>query len=130
MTAKSSEGQRTFSHRVRRALIGGAVSLGLFVLARLLAACINPIGAYPFANLGLFLGTPFLLLSFIVPGSASLGIAGATAIYALSWFVVGALLGLMIRRPSLVAVAWLLVAGGLAAIAFAALMLGMMSSSP
>ena len=88
MTATSTEGQRTASHRVRRALIGGAASLGLFVLARLLAASFYPIGAYPFANLIVFLGTPSLLLSFIVPGSASLGIAGATAISALGWFVV------------------------------------------
>jgi hypothetical protein len=89
-----------------------------------------PIDASPIANLLVFLGTPFLLVSFVVPGIASVGVAGATAINAIFWFLVGSILGLTIRRPFIAALAWLLLAGILAAIALAGLILGMISSSP
>lgn len=130
MTAEPGPGRPNSSHRARRALIGAAASLGLFLLARLAATFFFPIDVSPLANQLVFLGTPFLLLSWMLPGLSSAGLAGATGINALVWVVLGALIGLRFRRPLVALAAWLLAAGGLAAIAFAGLVLGMMSSSP
>lgn len=115
---------------LKRAILGGSASLALFALARLAAGFLCPIGSYPYANLALFLGTPFLLISFVIPGASSLGLAAAMTINAVFWIMLGALLALMIRKPILATAAWLLVAGGLAGTAFALIILGMISSSP
>lgn len=58
----------SLSIRWRRPLIGAAISLAVFVLARMLAAIVYPIGMHPFENKIFFLGTPFLALAFSVPG--------------------------------------------------------------
>jgi hypothetical protein len=130
MTRQPGTRPPSFSERWRRPQYGAAASLGLFVLARLLANRVYPIGSYPFANQMLFMGTPFLALSFFVHGISSLGLAAANVINAICWAALGAAIGSLVRRPWIAVAVWLLVASGGAALVFAGLVLGMMSSSP
>jgi hypothetical protein len=114
----------------RRALYGAVVSLIVYALARFLAALVLPLDSSPFANLVLFMGTPVLILMFLIPGISSLGLAGANIINGICWALLGAIIGLLIRRTWVAVGVWLLVVIVSAALAFAVLIAGMMSSSP
>jgi hypothetical protein len=130
MTYEPGTRQQTHSEKWRRPLYGAAASLVLFVFARFLASKVYPIGSYPLANQLFFMGAPFLALTFFVHGISSLGLAGANAINAICWALLGAAIGLLVRRPLIAIGVWLLVAGIGSALVFAGLVFGMMSSSP
>jgi hypothetical protein len=113
-----------------RPLYGAAASLVVFVLARLLASSVYPIGIYPFHNQILFMGTPFLALALLVPGVSSLGQGAANAINAVSWALLGGAIALLVRRPLFAAGVWLILAAVGAALVFVGVIRGMMSGSP
>jgi len=118
------------SKKWRRALYGAAVSLIVFVLARFLAELVFPLDRSPFANLLLFMGTPFLILMSLIPDISSLGLAGANIINGICWALLGAIIGLLIRRTWVAVGVWLLVVVVSMALAFAVLVYSMSSSSP
>jgi hypothetical protein len=130
MTEKSGTRQETRSEKWRRSLYGAAISLALFVFARSIADRVYPVGNYPLANQLFFMGTPFLALTLIVQGISSLGLPAASAINAVCWALLGAAIGLLVRRPLFAAAVWLLAAAAGWGLVFAALVFGMMSSSP
>jgi hypothetical protein len=126
MTDQPSARQQKPSFRWSRALYGGAASLVAFVLARLLASMVYPIGIYPFHNQILFMGTPYLALAFLLPGLPSLAVGAANAVNATFWAVLGAAVALLIRRPLIAVGVWLLVAVVGSGLVFVMLILGMM----
>lgn len=91
---------------------------------------VYPIGMHPFENQIVFMGTPFLVLAFTVPGASSLGMGAANIVNAAFWGLLGAAIALWVRRPLLAVGVWLLVAGIAAALATAPLMVGFISGSP
>ena len=130
MTNPPGTRQQNLSRRWSRPLYGAAASLAVFVLARLLANSVYPIGLYPFPNQILFMGTPFLALAFLLPGGSSLGLGAMNAVNAVSWALLGAALGRLVRRPLIAVGIWLAVAGIGSALVFVGLILSMMSGSP
>ena len=130
MTHEPETRQRTHYEIWKRALSGAAASLLLFIIARLLADRVYPIGSYPIANQVPFMGTPFLALSFFVHGISALGLPAANAINAICWALLGAAVGLLFRKPLTAMVAWVLVACAGSALIFAGIIFGMMSGSP
>ena len=130
MTHEPETRQPIHSEKWKRPLFGAAASLVLFMIARLFADRVYPMGSYPFANQVLFMGTPFLALSFFVPGISALGLPAANAINAICWGLLGAAVGHLIRKPLIALGVWLLVAGAGGALVFAGIIFGMMSGSP
>jgi hypothetical protein len=130
MSGESGTHKQNPSEKWRRSLYGAAASLLLFVFARVVADRVYPLGSYPFANQLCFMGTPFLTLTFLVPGISSLGLAAANAINGICWVLLGAAVGLLVRRLWIAIIVWLLVAGVGSVLVFAGLVYGMMSSSP
>ena len=130
MTHEPETRQPNHSERWKRPLFGAAASVFVFIIARLVVDGFYPIGSYPFANQVLFMGTPFLGLTFIVHGLSTLGLTAANAINATCWALLGAAVGLLVRKPLTAVVVWLLVASGGAALVFAGIIFAMMSGSP
>ena len=130
MTHETETRQQTRNGKWKRPLLGAAASLVLFIMARLFAEKVYPLGSYPLANQVLFMGTPFLALSFFVHRSSALGLAAANAINAICWALLGAAVGHLVRKPLTALAVWLLVAGAGSALVFAGIIFGMMSGSP
>jgi hypothetical protein len=123
--------QQGLPHRWRRALYGAAVSLVVFALARYLGSVVSPIDRNWFANQIFFMGSPFLALAFLLPGFSSLGLGGAIdAINATFWTLLGATIGLLVRRPLIAVAVWLFVATVGSASVFVLFILGMASGGP
>jgi hypothetical protein len=114
----------------KRMLAGSAISLAAFILARLVANESFPIGNYPVINQLISMGTPFLGLRILNPGISTFSMAGAYAIDAVCWTIIGAPISGLVRRPLLAIAAWLAVAALGAGLIFACLLWGMMSGSP
>jgi hypothetical protein len=130
MTHEPETRQQTRYEKWKRPLFGAAASLVLFIIARLFADRLYPMGSYPLANQVLFMGTPFLALSFFVHGISALGLPAANVINAICWALLGATVGRLVRKPLIAVVVWLLVAGAGSALVFAGIIFGMMSGSP
>lgn len=130
MTHEPETRQQTQYEKWQRPLYGATVSLVLFVIARFFADRVYPLGSYPLANQILFMGTPFLALTFFVQGISALGLPAANAINAICWILLGVAVGLLIRKPLIAVAVWLLVAGAGSALVFAGIVFGMMSGSP
>ena len=130
MTNEPKTRQPIRSEKWIRPLVGAAASVVVFTISRLVAGGFYPMGSYPFANQVLFMGTPFLALSFFVHGISALGLPAANAINAICWALLGAAVGLLFRKPLIATVAWVLVACAGSALILAGILFGMMSGSP